>query len=649
MIFRRLYAAFVSALMLATSAVAQTAASLPAQPAKVPSTTSIMRNATVLITNPSFESGTERGWTLNGKDPQGNDEFRTRNYPMTGKDGNYLMNAYQWWAPSLSVSQEIGYIPSGEYELSAVVATWNGRTVYLQGNDNTVVTDGRGDVTGIKVSLPLTIGLAQTLTIAAGSSAQWWMEGHETETQTFFKLDDVRLKCKCFYVNGLAQPLPNDDATRLKADQWYYFDVAFGTDYWLVGPTDDILYTTDALVKPEEADIKPAARQMQLPTGRVFFKTARTDATLKVMPTREILQGTFTAAALNVDGLPQRIATIELNADGPGSEGTKKISQYLAAKGYDIIGVSEDFNYHGSLMGDLEGYSSGSQRATLSVSDLPWSEIIKLKFRFDTDGLNLIWRNDVASATGESWTQWNSMEATDGNQYVRKGFRHYDLTIADDVVVDLYVLHMDAGDMQVVASREDQWRQLADAINAADPERPKLILGDTNSRWTRENIADNFFGRLHAELRAEDVWVELCRGGVRPAVGSGDLTDQSMPEAYGKYEVVDKVIYINSSRTGAVQLTPQSFRIEQDYTYGTVDGTDNTKPLGDHRPVVVAFSYTKAGELLPEPLYDAVDTVPATRKGKRAVYNLAGQSLGNRPGAQGIYVIDNRKVALPRR
>ena len=65
--------------------------------------------------------------------------------------------------------------------------------------------------------------------------------------------------------------------------------------------------------------------------------------------------------------------------------------------------------------------------------------------------------------------------------------------------------------------------------------------------------------------------------------------------------------------------------------------------------MVVAFTYTKAGELLPEPLYDAVDTVPATRKGKRAVYNLAGQSLGNSPGAQGIYVIDNRKVALPRR
>ena len=47
----------------------------------------------------------------------------------------------------------------------------------------------------------------------------------------------------------------------------------------------------------------------------------------------EATEGTFTAVALNVDGLPNTVATIKLNEDGPGSEGTKVISQYLAAKG----------------------------------------------------------------------------------------------------------------------------------------------------------------------------------------------------------------------------------------------------------------------------------------------------------------------------
>ena len=51
-------------------------------------------DATWLITNPSFETGDETGWTLIGKDPNGNDEFKTRDYGMSGKDGQYLMNAY---------------------------------------------------------------------------------------------------------------------------------------------------------------------------------------------------------------------------------------------------------------------------------------------------------------------------------------------------------------------------------------------------------------------------------------------------------------------------------------------------------------------------------------------------------------------------
>ena len=44
-----------------------------------------------------------------------------------------------------------------------------------------------------------------------------------------------------------------------------------------------------------------------------------------------------------------------------------------------------------------------------------------------------------------------------------------------------------------------------------------------------------------------------------------------------------------------MQLKPRSFKIEQDYTYGTVEGTNNTKPLGDHRPVVVEFDCLKVG------------------------------------------------------
>lgn len=457
-------------------------------------------DATWLITNPSFETGDLTGWKTyssnadyqgDGTDP----EIAVRSdYTMTGKQGDWLFNAYQWWSGSLSVSQVVENVPSGVYELSAVVCTWDGREVYLSGNGEKVTATGKGDATGIPVSVPVVVGEDGVFTITAGSYGAWWVEGHESETQTFFKLDDVRLTCKGLYEN---QVLAN-----------------------------------------------------------------------------------FTAAALNVDGLPQKVAFITLNEDGPGSDGTKLISKYLKQKGYDLIGVSEDFNYHGSLMSELDGdYSCGTLRATLDITHL--------SYPFDTDGLNLIWKTSKVQATNESWTRWNDRTDTDGNQFVKKGYRHYDMTLEGGEVIDVYVLHMDAGD--AIGSREGQWRQLADVVNAADPNRPKLIIGDTNSRWTREDINANFVNRLNG-FTVGDPWVKFWRGGVFPTPGTGDLTDQTDPANLTNYEVVDKLLYLNPTATeGALQLQPRSFRLEQDYTYGTVDGSGNTKALGDHRPAVGEF------------------------------------------------------------
>lgn len=561
-------------------------------------TASFPADATWMITNPSFETGDETGWTLIGKDPKGNDEFKTRDYGMSGKDGTYLMNAYQWWAPSLGVSQTATGIPSGEYQLSAVVATWEGRTVTFTGNGTSVSVEGQGDATGIPVSIDLTVGVDQQLTISASSSGQWWVEGHEGETQTFFKLDNVRLICKSIFLNAVALSLPNDNTTLLQPNQWYYYDADYRTEYRLMGNIDGMIYSSDGDRLLSDIVTSPAEHEMTLARGRHYFMTTRSDATLCISKTRYMQEEELTAAALNVDGLPNKVLTITLNEDGPGEEGTKKISRYLAAKGYDIIGCSEDFNYNGALMESLkENYSCGTIRATLSVGGF-----LSGGFPFDTDGLNLIWKNSACTASKESWTKWNETTSTDGNQYIKKGYRHYDLTLPDGTIVDVYILHMDAG--EATDSREAQWRQLAEAVNAADSSRPKLILGDTNSRWTREDIASNFMARLSKSLTATDVWVEFFRDGHQPTTDMADLTDQSNPENYASYEVVDKVIYVNPWLGNTVQLVPQSFRIEQDYTYDTIDHDGNTKPLGDHRPVVVTFKILQSGDLIGDVNHD---------------------------------------------
>ena len=587
-------------------------------------------DATWMITNPSFETGDQRGWTFearNGEDliTEYNDVVVSEGYGMTNKDERFLFNAYQWWATSMNISQNVTGIPSGEYELSAVVATWTGRIVTFTGNETTISTEGQGDGTGIPVSMNLNIGNDGKLTITAGSTGEWWTSGHEGETQTFFKLDNVQLKCKGLYLNGVAMPLPNDNTTILAPGSWYYYDVAFGTDYQLIGNIDGMVYTTDG-AKPIAAVTSTAvSRQMTLNNGRIYFMTNSSDATLQLAPAREVDElGTFTAVALNVDGLPNSILGIDLNADGPGSEGTKLISQYLASKGYDFIGCSEDFNYNGSLMSSLSNnYSCGTIRTTLSIGG------IFSGFPFDTDGLNLLWKNSTVSASNESWTGWTETTSTDGNQFVKKGYRHYDMTFQDNMF-DVFILHMDAGDAS--DSRHAQWRQLAEAINNVDATRPKLIIGDTNSRWTREDITANFMNRLNAGLSASDVWVEFCRGGIYPTTDMGDLTNQNDPTNYTNYEIVDKIIYINPTAPNSLQLVPQDFRIEQDYTYGNVQGTDNTKLLGDHRPVVVTFKMFKTGDILPAEIElpnDGTDnaTTIDNAQGVLANVTLSGRTL----------------------
>ncbi len=544
-------------------------------------------DATWLITNPSFESGAATGWVGYPKVTNDPEVSVRGDYTMTDEEGGYLYNAYLWWASNLNISQEVASVPAGEYELSAVVATWEGRTAYLQGNNSKTEVSGQGDATGISVSVPVTVNQNRKLTVTAGSTAQWWVDGHGGETQTFFKVDDVRLICKGLYLDGYALPLPNDDHTLLVPGQWYYYEVPSTSHYLLRGNLSQLVYTDDGMSVPDQVSTQTVEQRMAFNRGKVYFKTSGSNVTLSIAPEKETREGTFTAVALNVDGLPPTIlGVINVNKDGPGSDGTKLISQYLSAKQYDFIGVSEDFNYHGSLMSALgEDYASGEVRATLSISDLG--------IPFDTDGLNLLWKTTKVNAENETWTEWTSTTSTDGNQYIKKGFRHYDMTVDDDIVIDVYVLHMDAGN--AISSREAQWQQLAGAINQADPTRPKLVIGDTNSRWTRENIKSKFFDQF-TQYDVSDVWVELCRYNQYPNTTMNDLTDSSIPTNFGNYEVVDKIIYLNPKTEDAVQLVPMSFKIEQDYIYATVDGTDNDNPLGDHKPVVVEFKYLKPGE-----------------------------------------------------
>ena len=126
-----------------------------------------------------------------------------------------------------------------------------------------------------------------------------------------------------------------------------------------------------------------------------------------------------------------------------------------------------------------------------------------------------------------------------------------------------------------MVSREAQLKQIAQAILAkGNPDRPKIFMGDTNCRWTREDINTNFVNVLSGTYDVGDVWIELTRNGVCPTVGQGAITD----------EVVDKVFYINPKGDQKMKLTPISY-LHDSQNYVRSDGT----ALSDHAPVVVDF------------------------------------------------------------
>ena len=298
----------------------------------------------------------------------------------------------------------------------------------------------------------------------------------------------------------------------------------------------------------------------------------------------------FKAAALNVDGLPPQfdavVTQIDMNPDGPQEAGTRRMSELISEKGWNIVGVSEDFDYNEELMSQLtDYYSSGTWRGKMEIANGSILEML-----VHTDGLNFIWQKSL-TVGGEQWVRWNETYGNLKNGYdenIEKGYRYYWVKFDEGIEVDVYVLHMDAEtDAEDIAARESQLTQLADAIIASHNRRPIIILGDTNCRYTRDKLKELLIDRINADERftINDPWVDTQWNGRYPDYG----TDAMMTSQYGmqKGEVVDKISYINNTEASGLTLTANSYLHDADFSY--IDGT----PISDHYPVVVDFTINK--------------------------------------------------------
>lgn len=316
---------------------------------------------------------------------------------------------------------------------------------------------------------------------------------------------------------------------------------------------------------------------------------------------------TFTAACLNVDGLPPTVkaagvVNVKLNPEGPQETGTLQMSKLVSQKGWDFFGVSENFNYNTQLMSEIGGiYNTGTYRGAIPSSVTNVVPYLAGNKWFDTDGLNLLWRSNI-SVSDEAWYLWNKRNGIteDGaDQLIAKGFRYYTVRIAAGLEVDVYILHMDAETTPADnEAREIQMTQLVDMILASDNKRPIIIMGDTNCRYTRDNLKGLMFERINADERFDihDPWIDFPRRGVMPDLGAGSIMvpghfDGTNHEAFQTGEVVDKIFYINNNDASA-KLTAKSYLHDTDFTWP--DGSE----ISDHYPIVIEFEIENVGNKL---------------------------------------------------
>lgn len=362
-----------------------------------------------------------------------------------------------------------------------------------------------------------------------------------------------------------------------------------------------------------------------------------------------VTTGTFTACAFNVDGLPQKIGLITINGDGPGSSGTTTMAGIANNLGWDIIAASEDFEHHSQLASGLSNYNAGTYRGTVTRE--------QLTKRADTDGMCFFWKkgltvtsegNSPGSNGWEKMVQYNDEYGglTGGaNTCIKKGFRHYEVEVAEGVIVDVYITHMNtysgSGNTEsndYVKAVLGQLRQLRDYVleKAQANKRPAIIMGDTNMRYTRHDIKTNFLDVVaaydnNAGYTVSDPWVEFHRGGVYPEWNSfslmtrfafaGDTENDIVCADNQCGEVVDKIWYINVpgaevqlkatahkndvdnfrkstssvSYSGVMMEDANGSNTSGNTKYNSGQNISYTKDVGysDHFPVVTTFEWTK--------------------------------------------------------
>ena len=347
----------------------------------------------------------------------------------------------------------------------------------------------------------------------------------------------------------------------------------------------------------------------------------------------------FSLLTLNVDGLPGKIFVFNVNADGPLSEGSERISEYLASKDCDFLCLQEDFNYRWEIWSRLfAGYDHDdwSGGIILEEKEIDFAHLQYLKF--ECDGLNAVWKKNITPLRHErvAWEKSFGKFSHDFDDIITKGFRRHEMILPDGKEIVVYNLHMDASserdetkgnDAKDREARQAQWVQLREHILDNLDERPIVVAGDMNSFYHRDDINTVFINAIEETGRAmvKDAWVESCNKGIYPDVGSEAVES----------ETLDNILYI--SPKGGYGLKLLDFEIDED-GYKR-DG----KPLGDHYPLIAKFHIFDNSSSSQESKPSGISNVTDGSQSPADAYDLKGvRHTGDLQ--HGTYIINGKKV-----
>ncbi|MDX6312462.1 MAG: hypothetical protein QOF44_1926 [Streptomyces sp.] len=270
--------------------------------------------------------------------------------------------------------------------------------------------------------------------------------------------------------------------------------------------------------------------------------------------------GTFNVLTYNVAGLPESLSS----ADTPRDTSTTAIGRRLSP--YDIVNVQEDFNYHAYLYAaDSHPYRTATSGGAGIGSGLNTLS----DYAYDGDDFERV--------------GWNSCQIDSGDCLTPKGFTFMRERLAEGVYVDFYNLHTNAGTNDGdETSRADNLSQLTSFISTHSAGNAVVVMGDTNTRYTRS--ADTI-AEFASNNGLTDAWVKLERGGTAPTKGSDALVcDESA--ITNTCEVVDKVLYRSSKL-----VTLNSTYYNNEHASFLEDSSGLM--LSDHDPVTVTFSWAR--------------------------------------------------------